>query len=141
MGSIRLLSSFAFLHAIIDLTPHRPPTPRSACTNDPERNFFTCLFPPWASSSFHSQCQFSFPTKRLVQRSETTSKEIRMLKAPLCLFHSTCATAYDQASRERRNFLIDHTQRPRAESSFFHTQAQRCMSTYLAIKVPTPGPT
>lgn len=34
-----------------------------------------------------------------------------------------------------------HTKGPHAESSFFFTQAQRCMSTNLAIMVPTPGPT
>jgi hypothetical protein len=90
------LPSFS-LHAIIDLTPHRPATPRSACTNISERRFFTCLFPPWASKRPKlRRVLLPFPNV-ILALTETTSKEIRMLKAPQCFFlslhlsDSTCA--------------------------------------------------
>jgi hypothetical protein len=88
------LPSFS-LHAIIDLTPHRPATPRSACTNNSERLFFTCLFPPWASKRPKlRRVLLPFPNV-ILALTETTSKEIRMLKAPQCFFSlhlsdSTC---------------------------------------------------
>jgi hypothetical protein len=96
-----------------------------------------------------SQCHFSFPPRDpyRLRRYETTSKKIPILKAYSTMFFFALSTIqrplyddYDQASRQRRrNVLIDPTQRPRAESSFFsHTQAQRCISTKHGHKGPNP---
>jgi len=99
----------------------RPPTPRSA-------SFFTCLFPPWAS--FRPLA--SIPNAILAFPQEPRTA----LKAPLDL---CCSVQYDQGLNF---FVIDSTQRPRTESSFFHTHnhSVACLQTRLQWSQPLVQP-
>jgi len=91
---------------------------------------FHMLIPPWAEG-FHS---LSAILPFLVPISPRRTK-------PACSTYLYCTRPVlcDQPSRLRRNFLIDRTQwSPRRIFLFSHT-TQLCMSTNMAIKVPTPG--
>jgi hypothetical protein len=131
--SVFYLASFSFsLHAIIDLTPHRPPTPRSACTNNPERLFSHAYSLPGPLRGAQSSTPLAsipnailaFPQQSrtalrdYVERNPHAQGTTLYFLSPLDL---CCMQCMVKPLQLRRNFSIAPTQRPRAESSFFHT--------------------
>jgi hypothetical protein len=130
--SVFYLASFSFsLHAIIDLTPHRPPTPRSACTNNPERLFSHAYSLPGPLRGAASTPLASIPNAILTfpQQSRTALRDY-VERNPhaqgttlyfLSPLDPCCMQCMVKPLQLRRNFSIAPTQRPRAESSFFHT--------------------